>query len=49
MLLRNKLSTIHKSKTDNVVSYMPKIIELRDRLSAVGMQVEDKEFVHVIL
>jgi hypothetical protein len=37
------------SKTDNVVSYMAKIIELRDQLSAIGMKVEDKELVSIAL
>jgi predicted nuclease of restriction endonuclease-like RecB superfamily len=49
MLLQNKLSTIPMTKTDNVVSYMAKIIELRDKLSTFSMKVEDKELVSIDL
>lgn len=37
------------SKIDNVVSYMAKITELRNHLSAIGTKVEDKELVSIAL
>jgi hypothetical protein len=49
MLLRNKISTIHMSKTDIVVSYLAKTTELRDQFTAIGTKVEDKELLPIAL
>jgi hypothetical protein len=49
MLLKNKLSATHMSKTDTVTSYLMKIAELRDQIAAVGDTVEDDELVWISL
>jgi hypothetical protein len=49
MLLQNKLSTIHISKTDIVVSYLARITKSRDQFHAIRIVVEDKESVSIAL
>jgi hypothetical protein len=49
MLLWNKFLTVFMSKTDTLVSYLAKITQLRHRLVAIGMKVEDKEMVPIAL
>jgi hypothetical protein len=49
MLLKNKLISTRMSKTDIVASYLMKIVELRDQITAVGDIVEDNELVQISL
>jgi len=49
MLLLGKLLAMCMSKIDIVVSYLFKIIELRDLLATIGIVVEDKELVSIAL
>jgi hypothetical protein len=36
MLLKNKLTSTHISKTDTITSYLKKIAELRDQIVGIG-------------
>ena len=41
ILSRKRISTVHMSNLDTTVSYIPKVIELRDQLVAIQTEVED--------
>jgi hypothetical protein len=47
--LEEQAFVVCMSKTDTVVSYLTKVIELRDQLVTIGMKVEDKELVSIAL
>jgi hypothetical protein len=49
MLLMNQSSTINMGKRDMLVSYLTKVIELKDQLPTIGKNVEDKELVSIPL
>ena len=49
MHLKNKLLVIHTSKTNTIVSYLTKVIRLRDQMVAIGTKVEDKELLSIVL
>jgi len=49
MILKKKLRSIHMSRSDNIISYLMKITQIRYQLPAIGEKVEDAELVHVAL
>ena len=49
MLLQNQLSTIRMSKKNTMVSYLTKIIELKDQFAAIRAMLEVHKFVYVAL
>lgn len=42
MLLKNKLTSTHMSKTDIVASYVIQVTELRDQLATIGKEIDEK-------
>jgi hypothetical protein len=49
MVLREKLKSIKMTKTENVVTYLTKITQVRDELTAVWEVVVDNELVRIAL
>jgi hypothetical protein len=49
MVLRNKLISVQISRSDNVTNYLMRIIELCDKLVAIGEKKEDAELMNVAL
>uniref|UniRef100_A0A2N9GJJ1 Retrovirus-related Pol polyprotein from transposon TNT 1-94-like beta-barrel domain-containing protein n=1 Tax=Fagus sylvatica TaxID=28930 RepID=A0A2N9GJJ1_FAGSY len=47
--LKMELHNIKKESTDSVNTYLQKIKEVRDRLGAVGVQVDNEEILHIVL
>jgi hypothetical protein len=49
MVLRNKLRSVHMSRSDNVSSYLTRITWVHDHLVAIGDKTEDVELMNVAL
>jgi len=49
MILRNKLSSVHMYRSDNVTSYFMRITQVRDQLAAIGEKVNDVEVLNMAL
>lgn len=49
ILLKNKLTRTHMSKTDIVGSYIIQVTELRDQLATIGKETDEIELVQITL
>jgi hypothetical protein len=49
MVLREKLKSIRKTKTEKVVTYLTRLTQVRDELGVVGEAIVDNELVRTIL
>jgi hypothetical protein len=49
MLMQNKILAIHTSNIDIVVGYLAIVIEFRDQLDTIWIEVEDKGLVSIAL
>ena len=44
-----KLHNIKKESTNSVNSFLQKVKDTRDRLAAVGVQIDKEEILHIVL
>lgn len=47
--LKNKLRTLQMEKDDTVASFFTKISQIRDQLVAIGVNVDDDDFVQIVV